>query len=74
LWTKHQEKVLKHDKKQANKAIADKDFSPITTTPERAVRGIYFSHEGLARMALAAEFGDKYRKWLSNERASRATQ
>jgi len=37
------------------------------TTQERFVRGVFFAHVGLARKAMAAEFGISWDKWMESK-------
>lgn len=57
LLQKHHSAVM--DEEQQQVLISTEDEELLGTTEERSKRGVYFTHMGLARMALRKEFGNK---------------
>lgn len=61
LLTSHKTTIQKKEKERLQKAFSDHAAGEklIGTTPERVVKGVFFTHSGMVRTALRAEFGDK---------------
>lgn len=60
---KHLESAMKNEAAQVRRGTAQLEKGELLTgtTPERIKRGVYYSHVGLARQILRAEFGESIR-------------
>lgn len=69
LLDKHLDAVLQIDLKRVNELR--NDTKQKLASKERLINGVFFTHVGLTRNALAQEFGDKWNKYISQKSVER---
>jgi hypothetical protein len=68
ILTKHHDAILAHDAASVDAIRSDEELQALNEPDEdRLARGVFFTHVGLTRTALAFEYGDA---WLQYRAAS----
>lgn len=66
LLHKNWKEVLRHESRTVKNAMSqgESGLKFWATTPERAARGVFFTHVGLTRTALSKEFGERWEEYI----------